>query len=63
MRDIKISVSFDMRSPEWAAPTPDLYGAAVEMAALADRIGVDQIGLMQHHGSDDGVLEWLIELG
>ncbi|GGN39790.1 hypothetical protein GCM10011349_00040 [Novosphingobium indicum] len=56
MRDIKISVSFDMRSPEWAAPTPDLYGAAVEMAALADRVGVDQIGLMQHHGSDDGYL-------
>ncbi|KHK89473.1 LLM class flavin-dependent oxidoreductase [Novosphingobium malaysiense] len=56
MKDIKISVSFDMRSPDWAAPTPDLYGAAVEMAALADRIGVDQIGLMQHHGSEDGYL-------
>ena len=56
MKDITISVSFDMRSPEWAAPTPDLYRAATQMAAFADRIGVGQIGLMQHHGSDDGYL-------
>jgi alkanesulfonate monooxygenase SsuD/methylene tetrahydromethanopterin reductase-like flavin-dependent oxidoreductase (luciferase family) len=56
MKDIRINVSFDMRSPEWAAPTPDLYRAAVDMAAFADRIGVDTIGLMQHHGSEDGYL-------
>jgi len=56
MKDFTISVSFDMRSPEWAAPTPQLYRAAIEMAAFADRIGADQIGLMQHHGSDDGYL-------
>lgn len=56
MKDIKISVSFDMRSPEWAAPTPALYRAAIEMAGFADGIGVDQIGLMQHHGSEDGYL-------
>jgi alkanesulfonate monooxygenase SsuD/methylene tetrahydromethanopterin reductase-like flavin-dependent oxidoreductase (luciferase family) len=56
MKDFTISVSFDMRSPEWAAPTPQLYRAAIEMAAFVDRIGADQIGLMQHHGSDDGYL-------
>ncbi|MYL96370.1 LLM class flavin-dependent oxidoreductase [Novosphingobium sp. FGD1] len=56
MKDFKITVSFDMRSPEWATPTPELYRAAIEMAAFADRIGADQIGLMQHHGSDDGYL-------
>ncbi|MBO9724733.1 MAG: LLM class flavin-dependent oxidoreductase [Novosphingobium sp.] len=56
MKDFTISVSFDMRSPEWAAPTPQLYRAAIEMAAFADRIGADQIGLMQHHGSEDGYL-------
>ncbi|VWX53375.1 LLM class flavin-dependent oxidoreductase [Novosphingobium sp. 9U] len=52
----KITVSFDMRSPAWATPTPQLYRAAIEMAAFVDRIGADQIGLMQHHGSDDGYL-------
>lgn len=56
MKDFKISVSFDMRSPDWAAPTPQLYRAAIEMAAFVDGIGADQIGLMQHHGSDDGYL-------
>lgn len=56
MTSSKITVSFDMRSPGWAAPTPDLYRAAIEMAAFVDRIGADQIGLMQHHGSDDGYL-------
>jgi alkanesulfonate monooxygenase SsuD/methylene tetrahydromethanopterin reductase-like flavin-dependent oxidoreductase (luciferase family) len=56
VKQFKISVSFDMRSPEWAAPTASLYRAAIDMAAHADRIGADQIGLMQHHGSDDGYL-------
>lgn len=56
MKDFTISVSFDMRSPGWATPTPQLYRAAIEMAAFVDTIGADQIGLMQHHGSDDGYL-------
>lgn len=56
MTTSRIAVSFDMRSPEWAAPTPELYRAAIEMAAFVDKIGADQIGLMQHHGSDDGYL-------
>lgn len=56
MKDIRINVSFDMRSPEWAAPTHELYRAAIEMAAFVDRIGADHIGLMQHHGAEDGYL-------
>jgi alkanesulfonate monooxygenase SsuD/methylene tetrahydromethanopterin reductase-like flavin-dependent oxidoreductase (luciferase family) len=56
MKNIRISVSFDMRSPEWAAPTQELYAAAVKMAAYADTIDVDRIALMEHHGSDDGYL-------
>jgi alkanesulfonate monooxygenase SsuD/methylene tetrahydromethanopterin reductase-like flavin-dependent oxidoreductase (luciferase family) len=53
---IQTTVSFDMRSPAFAAPTRELYAAALEMAAYADQIGVDRIGLMEHHGSDDGYL-------
>lgn len=56
MKDIRINVSFDMRSPGWASPTHELYRAAIEMAAFVDRIGADHIGLMQHHGSEDGYL-------
>lgn len=55
-RDVKITLSFDMRSPDWAVPTSELYAAAIEMAAFGDQIGVDRIGLMEHHGSDDGYL-------
>ena len=56
MTPILTTVSFDMRSPAFAAPTAELYAAALEMAAYADEIGVDRIGLMEHHGSDDGYL-------
>jgi hypothetical protein len=56
MTPIETTVSFDMRSPSFGAPTQHLYAAALEMAAYADRIGVDRIGLMEHHGSDDGYL-------
>lgn len=55
-RDVKLTVSFDMRSPEWGTPTHELYAAAVDMAEFCDGIGVDRIGLMEHHGSDDGYL-------
>lgn len=56
MKDIRTTVSFDMRAPEWGTPAKDLYRAALEMAAFADEAGVDYIGLMEHHGSQDGYL-------
>lgn len=56
MREIRTTIAFDMRSPEWATPTNELYAAAVEMAAYADSVGIDAINLMEHHGSDDGYL-------
>ncbi len=56
MRQIRTSVSFDMRAPDWGTPRQELYGAAVEMAHFADEMGVDLINLMEHHGSDDGYL-------
>ncbi len=56
MKDLRTSVLFDMRAPDFGTPTQELYGASLEMAAFADEIGVDRIGLMEHHGSDDGYL-------
>lgn len=63
MSKILTTVSFDMRSPSFGAPTQSLYGAALEMAAYADKIGVDRIGLMEHHGSEDGYLPQPFVLG
>jgi alkanesulfonate monooxygenase SsuD/methylene tetrahydromethanopterin reductase-like flavin-dependent oxidoreductase (luciferase family) len=56
MKDVRTTIQFDMRAPDWGTATHELYAAAVEMAAFADRIGIDNIGLMEHHGSQDGYL-------
>ena len=56
MRQIHTTLSFDMRAPDWGTPASELYPAAIEMAAYADKIGVTSINLMEHHGSEDGYL-------
>jgi len=53
---LQTAVLFDMRAPALGAPAPELYAAALDMAAFADEIGVNFIGLMEHHGSEDGYL-------
>ena len=52
----RTALFFDMRAPEFGAPAPELYAAALAMTSFADRLGIDAIGLMEHHGSDDGYL-------
>jgi len=56
MRNVRITCSFDMRAPTWGAPITELYAAALEMAVFSDRVGVDCVGVMEHHGSEDGYL-------
>jgi alkanesulfonate monooxygenase SsuD/methylene tetrahydromethanopterin reductase-like flavin-dependent oxidoreductase (luciferase family) len=63
MNPIQTTVSFDMRAPGFGTPTRELYATALDMAAFADDIGVDRIGLMEHHGSDDGYLPQPFVLG
>lgn len=48
---------FDLRAPR-RFPTrhPELYEAALELAAFADEKGFDGISLSEHHGVDDGFL-------
>jgi alkanesulfonate monooxygenase SsuD/methylene tetrahydromethanopterin reductase-like flavin-dependent oxidoreductase (luciferase family) len=54
---VQTNVRFDMRAPEWGPATPgELYRASLDMAAWADRIGLDTIVLSEHHDSDDGFL-------
>jgi alkanesulfonate monooxygenase SsuD/methylene tetrahydromethanopterin reductase-like flavin-dependent oxidoreductase (luciferase family) len=47
---------FDMRSPSTGAPTPDLYGAALDMAEWAETRGCVSTIICEHHMSNDGYL-------
>lgn len=50
------SIRFDMRAPEFGAPTRDLYAAAIDMSAWAEQHGCLAAVLCEHHGSEDGYL-------
>lgn len=47
---------FDMRAPAIGAPTRDLYGAAIEMCAWAEKHGALLVVLSEHHGTEDNHL-------
>jgi alkanesulfonate monooxygenase SsuD/methylene tetrahydromethanopterin reductase-like flavin-dependent oxidoreductase (luciferase family) len=48
---------FDFRNPVFADTTmADRYGAALDMAEWADRLGCVSIAVSEHHGSPDGYL-------
>lgn len=59
----RLSLLFDMTSPEWATPASSLYAAAVDLAARADELGFARIVLHEHHNTDDGYLPAPIVLG
>lgn len=50
------NLHFDMRAPAFGADAPDLYGAALELAAWADERGVQAVVASEHHGESDGYL-------
>jgi alkanesulfonate monooxygenase SsuD/methylene tetrahydromethanopterin reductase-like flavin-dependent oxidoreductase (luciferase family) len=62
-REISVSLTYDMRAPDFGAPAVDLYRAALEQCAWADRIGFDSVALLEHHASVDGYLPSPIVLG
>ena len=47
-------LSFDMRAPDFGAPSAELYDAALDMCAFGDEIGIDGVIFPEHHGSPDG---------
>lgn len=47
---------FDMRAPDIGPPAPELYRAAIDMAAWADTRGLMAVAISEHHGSADGYL-------
>ncbi|PQM48771.1 Alkanal monooxygenase alpha chain [Mycobacterium talmoniae] len=50
------TLRFDMRAPESGAPTTELYAAAIEMCAWAEKRGAIAAVLSEHHGTEDGHL-------
>ena len=52
----EISLAYDMRAPDMGAPAVDLYGAAVEQSAWADKLGFGSVVVMEHHATTDGYL-------
>jgi alkanesulfonate monooxygenase SsuD/methylene tetrahydromethanopterin reductase-like flavin-dependent oxidoreductase (luciferase family) len=61
--DVEVSLAYDMRAPDFGAPAPRLYRAAIEQCAWADERGFGGVTLSEHHGSDDGYLPSPIVLG
>ncbi|HEX7522500.1 MAG TPA: LLM class flavin-dependent oxidoreductase [Acidimicrobiia bacterium] len=50
-------IRFDLRVPEWApVDHAGQYAAALDMCEWADDLGLDFIGLSEHHGTPDGYL-------
>ena len=49
-------VSYDMRAPSFGAPAQQIYDAALDQCAWADELGIDCVGLAEHHASPDGYL-------
>lgn len=52
----KTSLMFDLRSADFGRPHTELYPAALEMCEYADRHGIDNIILAEHHASEDGYI-------
>ena len=52
-----LGLRFDLRVPDFADTThARQYAAALDMAAWADRIGLDWVIVSEHHGAPDGYL-------
>ena len=50
------TVHLDMRAPSFGTPAPELYRAALDLAAWADEHGVQSIAVSEH-GEEDGTCQ------
>jgi alkanesulfonate monooxygenase SsuD/methylene tetrahydromethanopterin reductase-like flavin-dependent oxidoreductase (luciferase family) len=53
---VKLSLSYDMRVPDFCPSGQALYAAALDQCEWADRLGFAEVGLSEHHASPDGYL-------
>lgn len=56
MSTLRTALFFDRRVPAFGVSASELYAAALEMSAFADRIGVTKLCFNEHHGCEDGYL-------
>jgi alkanesulfonate monooxygenase SsuD/methylene tetrahydromethanopterin reductase-like flavin-dependent oxidoreductase (luciferase family) len=60
---VEVSVSYNMRSPDFGTPPTRLYAAALDQAKWSDAHGFDSVVLSEHHDTTDGYLPAPIVLG
>jgi alkanesulfonate monooxygenase SsuD/methylene tetrahydromethanopterin reductase-like flavin-dependent oxidoreductase (luciferase family) len=60
---ITVSLQYDMRAPDHGIAPELLYAAAVDQSEWADKLGLTQILLSEHHATDDGYLPSPLVLG
>jgi alkanesulfonate monooxygenase SsuD/methylene tetrahydromethanopterin reductase-like flavin-dependent oxidoreductase (luciferase family) len=53
---VRLSLSYDMRAPDFGPPAVDLYAAALDQCEWADGLGFHQVVLPEHHASPDGYM-------
>lgn len=53
---VRLSLSYDMRAPEFGPPAEALYKCALDQCAWADEKGWGQVVLPEHHSAIDGYL-------
>ncbi len=51
---MELTLSFDMRAPDFGAPARELYAAALDQVQWAEEKGFASVGLGEHHCSPDG---------
>jgi alkanesulfonate monooxygenase SsuD/methylene tetrahydromethanopterin reductase-like flavin-dependent oxidoreductase (luciferase family) len=60
---VQLSLSYDMRAPDFGAPAASLYAAALDQCAWGDGLGFHSVVLPEHHASPDGYLPSPVVLG
>jgi alkanesulfonate monooxygenase SsuD/methylene tetrahydromethanopterin reductase-like flavin-dependent oxidoreductase (luciferase family) len=52
----ELTLSYDMRAPDFGAPPVKLYQAALDQCEWADKLGFRLVNFMEHHATTDGYL-------
>jgi alkanesulfonate monooxygenase SsuD/methylene tetrahydromethanopterin reductase-like flavin-dependent oxidoreductase (luciferase family) len=53
---MKLTMSFDMRAPDFGTEPVKLYQAALDQCEWADKVGFESVLFMEHHATTDGYL-------
>src|SRR4051794_17749857 len=53
---VKLSLSYEMRVPDFGPPGAALYEAALDQCEWGDSVGFDSVTLSEHHASPDGYM-------